>query len=203
GRDVEATAELSLEEAFHGTTRTVQLHGSVACATCGGSGQVASALCHTCQGSGQAARQRRIEVKIPPGVRTGSRVRAAAEGDPGAAGGPSGDLFVLVTVQPHPRFERKGDDLHTEVEVQLLAAVLGGEVNVPTIDGQVALKLPELTQNGKSFRLSGKGMPGLGNPDRRGDLYARVRVRLPEKLTADQKVLFEQLRQSEEVVAHG
>ncbi len=202
GRDVEASAELTLEEAFRGTTRTVQLNAFDPCPTCGGSGKVGSAICHNCHGEGLTSRPRRIEVKVPAGVRTGSRVRVPAEGEPGA-GGPRGDLYLVVTVLPHSRFDRKGDDLHTEVEVPVVDAVLGGEVTVPTIDGRVALTLPELTQNGRVFRLKGKGMPHLSDPGRRGDLHARVNARLPGKLSAEERRLFEQLRSGAEVNVHG
>lgn len=194
GQDVDTTIEVSLEEAFHGTTRTIQLHSAEPCPTCDGSGQVAGAVCHTCSGAGQVTRPRRLEVKVPRGVKTGSRVRVTGEGRPGTGGGPSGDLFLVVTVLPHSRFERKGDDLYTTVTVPLVDAVLGGEVEVRTLDGKVALKIPELTQNGRQFRLSGKGMPVLGAQGKRGDMFARVNVQLPERLTQQQRRLFEQLR---------
>ncbi|GAB4329854.1 MAG: J domain-containing protein [Dehalococcoidia bacterium] len=194
GQDIEMPIEVSLEEAFHGTTRTVQLQSAEPCTTCSGSGEVAGAVCHVCGGAGQTVRPRRLEVKIPAGVKTGSRVRVAGEGRPGFGGGPPGDLYLVVTVQPHQRFERKADDLYTTVSVPLFDAVLGGEVEVRTLDGRVALKIPELTQNGRQFRLSGKGMPVLGSPGKRGDLFVRVNVQLPERLTAEQRRLFEQLR---------
>ena len=196
GQDIEMPIEVSLEEAFHGTTRTVQLQSADPCATCNGSGEVAGAVCHVCGGAGQTVRPRRLEVKVPAGVKTGSRVRVAGEGRPGFGGGPPGDLYLLVTVQPHQRFERKADDLYTTVSVPLFDAVLGGEVEVRTLDGRVALKIPELTQNGRQFRLSGKGMPVLGSPGKRGDLFVRVNVQLPEQLTAEQRRLFEQLRET-------
>jgi DnaJ-class molecular chaperone len=130
-------------------------------------------------------------VKIPPGVDTGSKVRVAREGQAGAAG-QRGDLMLVVDVRKHPRFERTGDDLRVEVEVPLTTAVLGGEVEVPTITSKVMLKIPPLTQNGRVFKLSGLGMPRL-NREGRGHLHARVRVQLPEKLDDHQRELFEQL----------
>lgn len=193
GQDVETPVEVSLEEAFRGTTRTVRLQTPELCRTCGGTGEVAGAICHTCDGTGQVLRDRRLEVKVPPGVKTGSRVRIAGEGRPGIGGGPSGDLYLVVTVLPHPRFERKGDDLYMEQPVPLLDAVLGGEVEVQTIDGRVALRIPELTQNGRQIRLAGKGMPALGG-GKRGDLFVKVRVQLPEKLTPEEREHFEALR---------
>ena len=193
GADVEHRVEVTLEEAFHGTTRTLQLATQQACATCGGSGEIAGAVCHICQGSGVTPKSRRLEVKIPPGVDTGSRVRIAREGQPGAAGGPGGDLYLVISVRPHERFERKGADLYVDVQAPLTDAVLGAEVEVPTLTGQVALKVPPLTQNGKAFRLANLGMPRLKGQGR-GHLYARLRVMLPEKLDEREKELFEELR---------
>jgi DnaJ-class molecular chaperone len=194
GQDVETPVEVSLEEAFAGTARTVRLQSVEPCRTCGGTGEVAGAICHSCEGAGQAARERRLEVKAPPGVKTGSRVRIGGEGRPGLGGGPPGDLYLLVTVLPHVRFERRGDDLFVDVDVPLTGAVLGGEVHLTTIDGRVALRIPELTQNGRQIRLAGKGMPVLGPGGGRGDLIARVRVQLPEQLSDEERQHFEALR---------
>ncbi|KKM62878.1 hypothetical protein LCGC14_1517190 [marine sediment metagenome] len=159
GQNVEYAAEVTLEEAFQGATRLLQLQSEEACATCGGSGQIAGAVCHVCEGAGASLRPKRIELKIPAGVRDGSRVRIAGEGHtPASRGGPRGDLYVVVKVRPHSRFERKGDDLTTEVGVPLEDAVLGGEVEVSTLSGKrpdgrpsgrVALKIPPLTQSGR------------------------------------------------------
>lgn len=194
GQNLEYGVELTLEEAYHGTFRMLELTTEEACATCGGAGRIAGAICHLCQGTGALLRPRRLEVKIPAGVRAGSRVRVAGEGRPGLGGGPRGDLYLVVSLRPHPRFERKGDDLYTEVAVPLEDAVLGGEVAVPTLAGkQVMLKVPPLTQNGKVFRLAGLGMPHLEGKGK-GDLYARVRVVLPEELSEGERELFEQLR---------
>ena len=195
GQDVESPTEVTLEEAAAGTARTINLQSSEPCGICGGSGAIGNARCHTCGGAGEALKPRRLEVKVPPGVRTGSRVRIAGEGRPGSGGGPSGDLYLLVTVLPHARFERNGDDLTVEVAVPYLDAVLGGEVEAPTLTGRVMLTIPPLTQNGRRIRLSGKGMPVLGRRDRRGDLIARVNVVLPEHLSERERALFEELRQ--------
>jgi DnaJ-class molecular chaperone len=162
--------EVSLEEAFHGATRTL--------ATEGDHGDT-----------------RRIEVKIPPGVDTGSRVRIAGEGTAGF-NGQRGDLYLVITVRPEARFERKGDDLYVDVETPLTTPVLGGEVTVHGIEKKVALKLPPATQNGQTFRLAGLGMPHLGAPARRGDLFARVKVRLPKDLDEGAKLLFSQLKEA-------
>ncbi|MBE7518963.1 MAG: J domain-containing protein [Thermoflexaceae bacterium] len=194
GQDIETPVEVSLEEAFRGTARVVQLQSAEACPTCGGSGQIAGAICHACEGLGQSARPRRLEVKVPAGVKTGSRVRVAGEGRAGTGGGTPGDLYLVVTVQPHPRFERRGDDLMVDIPVPVVDAVLGGEVEVPTIDGRVALRIPELTQHGRQFRLAGKGMPVLGAPGKRGDLLARVHIEVPARLSDHERELFQQLR---------
>ena len=195
GSDVQQPVEVTLEEAFHGTARTLEMLSTEPCPTCGGSGQIAGATCHTCQGAGMLQRPRRLEVKIPAGVATGSKVRIAKEGQPGIGGGRKGDLLLVVTVRPHPRFERKGDDLYEDVDVPLTTAVLGGEAEVPTMTARVMLKIPPLTQNGKAFKLTGLGMPHLGR-DGKGDLYARIRVRLPDQLDERQQRLFKDLQEA-------
>ena len=195
-RDVQQPVEVTLEEAYHGTARVLQMEREEPCTTCGGQGQVAGAVCHVCRGAGAVARPRRLEVKIPPGVRDGSRVRVAGEGGVGPAG--AGDLYLVVSVRPHERFERRGDDLQTEVEVPLTDAVLGGEVQVPTLTSRVMLKIPPLTQNGRNFRLGGLGMPRLGGSGR-GDLYARVKVVIPSELSTEERELFEKLRALQKV----
>ncbi|HEY92504.1 MAG TPA: DnaJ domain-containing protein [Dehalococcoidia bacterium] len=164
GRDVEHPMKVTLEEAYHGTARTISL------------------------GDGE-----RLEVKIPPGVKDGSRVRIAGKGGQGY-GGTRGDLYLVISVKPHRLFERRGDNLHVEVSVPLVVAMLGGEVQVPTLKGKLALKIPPETQNGRAFRLAGQGMPHLDNSVR-GDLLAKVNVVLPTNLTQQQKELFKQLGQ--------
>jgi len=169
GTDLEYPTEVSLEEAFHGAVRVLDL-------------------------ASPNGGRRRLEVKVPAGVQSGARIRLAGEGNAGVGGGKPGDLYLTVTVRPHGTFERKDDDLHTEVGVPLYTALLGGEVRVPTIKGtRVALKIPADTQNGRVFRLTGLGMPhanGSGN----GDLYARVKVNLPNDLSARERELFDELR---------
>jgi curved DNA-binding protein len=163
GQDVEATVEITLQEAFHGTTRALERNGH------------------------------RIRVRIPRGARTGSKVRLRGKGGQGYSGGPPGDLQLNITVKPHPIFERDNDDLRREVDVDLYTAVLGGQVRVPTLDGDVSLKIPSGTESGKTFRLRGKGMPHPGNPQLRGDLLATVQVRIPQGLSAQERHLFEEL----------
>ena len=138
---------------------------------------------------------KRLEVKIPPGVKGRSRVRLAGKGQPGYGGAPSGDLYLLISVRLHPLFERRDDDLYVEVSVPLTVAVMGGEVMVPTPKGtNLSLKVPPETQNGQSFRLAGQGMPHLGDSTR-GDLFARVKVVLPTNLSPQEKELFRKLKE--------
>jgi len=191
GRDMEAPVEVTLEEAYHGTTRTISLQVEEPCSTCQGSGWIQNVPCSTCRGSGVAARIKRLEVKIPPGVKNGSRVRIAGKGQPGY-GGANGDLYLRISVKPHRLFERRGDNLYVEVSVPLTAAMLGGEVQVPIPNGKLALKIPPETQNGRVFRLAGQGMPHLGNSSR-GDMLAKVKIVLPTKLSQQEKELFKRL----------
>jgi curved DNA-binding protein len=165
GSDQEHPIEIALEEAFHGTIRTLEWEDG-----------------------------RRIEAKIPPGVKTGSRVRLSGQGGYGSSGGQAGDLFLKVKVLPHARFQREGDDLKTTISVDLYTAILGGQVPVTSLDRVVNLTIPAETGNGKQFRLRGLGMPNLRNPDKRGDLYAIVSIEIPRNLSEKEKQLFEQLR---------
>ncbi|HUF54097.1 MAG TPA: J domain-containing protein [Dehalococcoidia bacterium] len=206
GQNIEYATEITLEEAYHGTMRQLHLQGEVPCPTCSGTGHIASAVCHECQGVGSVVRPRTIEVKIPAGARDGTRVRIAGEGSSGMGGaqtggrraGPRGDLYVVTKVRPHARFERKGDDLIADVPVPVEDAVLGGEVQVETLAGKrIAITIPELTQNGTQIKLKGLGMPKLSGKGS-GDLYARVRITIPESLTDEQRVLFEQLRKAKD-----
>ena len=193
GRDIESPVEVTLEEAYHGTNRTLSLQVEEPCASCQGSGWIQNVPCATCQGAGAVARRKRLEVKIPAGVRTGSRVRIAGKGQPGY-GGASGNLYLVISVKPHRSLERRGDNLYVDVPVPLTIAILGGEVQVPTLKGKLALKIPAETQNGRSFRLAGQGMPHLGSSGR-GDLLARVNIVLPTKLSPKEKELFRQLNE--------
>ncbi len=173
GADLEQPVEVTLAEAYRGTSRLLTLRLP----------------------DGQT---RRLEVRIPPGVDDGSRVRIAGQGLPGQAGGPPGDLYVVVAVRPDPRFERRGDDLYHRVAAPLAVLLLGGEVRVPTPDGRtLALTVPAGTPDGRVFRLRGQGMPRLGQPDQRGDLHVEVHVRLPERLSPRQRELLEEFARLE------
>ena len=169
GRDIENEIELSLEDAYNGTTQRL-------------------ALTHD-------GHRRTVDVRIPAGVVTGSRVRISGEGEQGVGGGEAGHLYLRVRLTPHPTFELKGRDLHVRVSVPVTIAVLGGEADVHTVSGKTArLRIPPMTQNGQVFRLKGYGMPAVGKPDEKGDLYARIDVQLPTQLTAEEREHYEALR---------
>jgi curved DNA-binding protein len=153
GRNVEFELDLTLEEAYHGTDRLLEIDGH------------------------------RIQATIPPGVRTGSRVRLSGQGEPGHNNGPAGDLYLIVHILPNETFEREGDDLHIDVPVDIFTAIAGGETRIPTLDKPLILKIPPRTNARRSFRLRGKGMPHLGDPKTHGDLFALVRLVLPEPLS--------------------
>jgi len=193
GQDIESTIEVTLEEAYHGSKRVIHLQTEEPCTACGGTGRVGNRVCTMCNGAGGKIIPKRLEVKIPAGVRDGSRIRIAGEGVSGRAGGKKGDLYLVAKVLPHKLFERKGDDLYTEVSVPLATAILGGEVRLPTLKGNLSLKIPPETQNGRVFRMAGKGMPQLGN-SKYGNMFAKLKVVLPTNLTGEEKKLFERLR---------
>lgn len=159
-----------------------------ACPTCHGSGEIIEDPCGTCRGLGQVETQKTLSIKIPPGVDSGDRIRHSGEGAPGEQGGPAGDLYVLIEVKPHPIFKRNDADLLCDMPISFVAAALGGEIEVPTLDGRVALKIPAETQTGKVFRLRGKGVQPVrgGSP---GDLLVSVHVETPVKLTSEQHEL--------------
>jgi curved DNA-binding protein len=172
GRDIEQEIQLGLEEAFHGATRRFGLVSD--------------------------GHERTVDVRIPAGVSDGSRVRIAGEGEPGAGGAQSGDLYLRIRLPPNPIFERKGRDLYIRVAVPLTTAVLGGEVDVHTLGGKtLRLRIPPTTQQGQVFRLKGHGMPAVGKPDERGDLYATVSVAVPQSLTPEERAHYEALAKLE------
>ena len=163
GQDIDQPTTISLEEAYTGTQRILQI-GS-----------------------------RRLEIKIPPGVANGSRVRVAGEGHPSPNGGPPGDLYLVITVRDHPRFKREGDNLRLVLPVDLYDMILGSEVTVETLKGRVSLSIPPETRAGQTFRLRGRGMPNLRKPDQVGNLYVEVQPIIPQSLTSQEVTLYEQL----------
>jgi molecular chaperone DnaJ len=161
------------------------------CPACQGSGQQISNPCADCNGQGRKHETRTLSVKVPAGVDNGDRIRLAGEGEAGANGAPPGDLYVEVRVRPHRIFERDGDDLYCEVPVPFTLAAMGGELEIPTLEGQVKLKIPAETQTGRMFRLKGKGVKSVRS-HRTGDLMCRVVLETPVKLTREQKDLLRQ-----------
>ena len=158
------------------------------CPNCKGAGTVIADPCTSCQGRGRVRKTKTLSVKVPAGVDDGDRIRLSGEGEAGRNGGPPGDLYVEVRVEPHKIFEREGADLACEVPISIATATLGGEVELPTLDGHVSLKVPAGTQSGKTFRLRGKGVTTVRDP-RLGDLFAKVAVETPVNLTSEQKDL--------------
>ncbi len=194
GEDQEQPIEVTLEEAFQGSTRQLQIQSSEICSYCNGSGLRSGQRCTLCAGRGVTPRSKRLEVRIPAGVDEGTRVKVPGEGGPGLSGGPRGDLLLKVHLLPHPAFVRKAADLHTTATIPLYTAMLGGEIIVSSPRGnKFALSVPSETQNNKIFRLTGQGMPVL-NGNTRGDMYVKVEVVLPSNLSDAEKSLFQQLR---------
>jgi DnaJ-class molecular chaperone len=191
GEDVQANVTISLEEAYSGARKSFAFEVAEPCPTCHGSGNVGGTPCATCHGSGWQRGRHEVDVRIPAGVRTGQKVRVAAEG----AGGPGvrGDLYLAVTVAPHPQFERKGDDLHVTVPLTAPEAALGTTLEVPTMRGKVSMKIPPATSSGRTFRLPGYGIPRLkggGN----GDQLVTTRIVMPADLRPDETALYEKLK---------
>ena len=203
GEDIEQRVEVTFQEAYTGGMRTFNIQSTEACPVCRGTRVVAGKSCTNSNGLGMLARSKRIQIKIPPGVDNGSKIRVAGEGQPGGGGGPRGDLFLVISVKPDLLFERKGDDLFGDIDIDLVTAMLGGEVAVPTPEGRkLVLTIPPETQNGRLFRLANKGMPhlrGEGN----GSLFARVKVVLPMGLNDDERGLFEKLARSRGAKVHS
>jgi curved DNA-binding protein len=163
GQDIEAELSVTLEESFHGSSRVIQIG------------------------------EKKIEAKIPRGVRTGSRIRLSGQGRPGSSGGRSGDLYLTITVQEDPRFVRENDNLKIDIPVDFYTALFGGETSLKTLSGEVLLKIPPMSQSGKKFRLKGKGMPKLEQPKEHGDLYAQIKIVLPENITETELNTLKQL----------
>jgi molecular chaperone DnaJ len=168
------------------------------CPTCQGTGTVITDPCAKCKGEGRVLRDKTVEVKVPAGVEDGTRIRYSEQGEAGVNGGPPGDLYVVLHVKDHAFFERQGKDLYCTVPVSFSQAALGAQIKVPTLEGEHALKVPEGTQTGQTFRLKGKGVPSL-NGHGRGDLYVEVKIQTPKKLTKKQRELLQQLNEITEI----
>jgi molecular chaperone DnaJ len=232
GADLEYHIDITLEEAYTGTEKYIEIYHTATCSVCagsgaergsgskacpkcngsgyigynrglfsfsqscdrcGGAGQVITEPCKECHGRGKVKKSSKITLKIPAGVDTGTSIRVREKGEAGELGGPSGDLYVVIRIKPDEKYERKGDDLIGSVSVSFSTAALGGEIQVPTINGKVNMKIPPGTQVNRVFRLEGKGMPSLQHRGK-GDQYVKVVITVPTKLTQEQRRLLEELK---------
>jgi curved DNA-binding protein len=191
GRDVEGDILVTLEEAMHGSVRSVSVRSAVPCEHCGGSGQRARHVCNVCGGTGQVAKTETHQVKIPPGVTEGQRLRVAGRGEAGPRGAAAGDLYLRVRLAKHPEFEVQDHDLLHEVELAPWEAVLGANISVPTLEGRVNIKIPAGTQNGQKLRVRGRGLPHRGGGS--GDLIVQMQVEVPPRVSDAERKLWEQL----------
>ena len=180
--------QLRYQQGFFTVART--------CGQCRGTGSIISSPCATCRGTGRVQQTRKLTVKIPAGIASGQRLRLSAEGEAGAGGGPAGDLYVVVHVQEHPFFHRDGNDLFCEIPLNYTTLALGGEITIPSLEGEQTLKIPEGTQTGATFRIRGKGMSDVVAGRGRGDLLVTVKVVTPRKLTKEQRKVLEQLAEA-------
>jgi DnaJ-class molecular chaperone len=189
---LETTIDLTLAEAYEGGKKSVSLQLEDRCPRCGGTGTSGKGICPQCHGTGRTIETKRFDVTIPKGVREGQRIRLTGQGGSGAGGGANGDLFLIVKFTGDKRYERKGDDLYVDLPVSIYDLVLGGDVRVPTMTGDVTMTIPAGTQNNKMLRLSGKGMPKLKNAGF-GDEYVRLVGQLPTELSDKENKLFREL----------
>jgi len=174
----------------------MQMQSQTTCPTCSGRGKIIKNPCNVCRGKGKVRKNHTIKPKVPAGIDHGQSFRIRNEGDAGSNGGPNGDVLVETVIKRHPIFERQGMDVFCEVPVTFTQAALGGEIQVPTLDGKITYNIPEGTQTGKQFSISGAGIPSVNNPKRRGSHYFTVTVETPTKLTKEQKELLRQLDDS-------
>jgi DnaJ-class molecular chaperone len=192
GQDLETTIELGLRDVYDGGSKSVSLQIEDVCPRCHGTGTESGRLCPQCHGTGHVLIHRRFEVTIPKGIGDGQRIRLAGQGGAGISGGPNGDLYLVVKLNDDPTYKRKGDDLYVDLPVSFYDLALGGEVNVPTLSGQVAMTIPAGTQNNRLLRLSGRGMPRVKGKGT-GDQYVRLIGQLPTNLSDKETKLFKEL----------
>ncbi len=190
GRDIEGDIMVTLEEALRGSVRSVSLRRAAACDQCGGTGQSGRKPCAACHGEGVVSRTETHQVKIPPGITDGARLRIGGKGEAGVGGGPPGDLFLTVQLAGHPDFRVEGANLYYDLELAPWEAVLGASVSVPTLEGSVNIRIPPGTQTGQQLRVRGRG---LGRESDRGDLHVLIRVQVPKDITDAERRLWEQL----------
>jgi DnaJ-class molecular chaperone len=189
---LETTIELTLRDIFEGGTKAVSLQIEDLCPRCQGSGTENGHLCPQCHGTGRVLLNKRFDVSIPRGIGDKQRIRLAGQGGAGINGGPNGDLYLIVQLQDDPTYKRKGDDLYVDLPVSIYDLLLGGDVNVPTLSGQVAMTIPAGTQNNRLLRLAGRGIPKVKSKGS-GDQYVRLIGQLPQNLSDKEKKLFKEL----------
>lgn len=191
GQDIEGDLMVTLEEAMRGSVRSVSVRRAVPCEDCGGTGQRGRKVCPTCGGNGQVAKNETYQVKIPAGVSEGQRLRLAGRGEAGVGGGAAGDLYLRVRLARHPDFEVDGHNLVYQAELAPWEAVLGANISVPTLNGQVSIKIPPGTQNGQKMRVRGRGLPQRSGEN--GDLIVQTQIEVPPTITDNERKLWEQL----------
>jgi len=194
GNDIESPIELTLKEAAFGTRKVLEFNKETVCHECGGTGIKGNMMCQLCHGKGVVFKPRRLEVSIPPGVKDGFKIRMKGEGAVSRSGGNPGDLYLVVKLRHHPYFELKDGDLYCDVPITITEAVLGAEIDVPTLKGSLTMKIPPGTQTGRVFRLREQGFPSLNNKKKNGDFFVRTRVVIPENISNDEKKVYEKLK---------
>ena len=191
GEDLESEIELTIEEAYQGITRSIRVSGNSVCPGCGGTGTKERNFCSQCGGTGAVPDEKVLDVKVPTGVKEGSRIRLKGQGGSGLGGGPKGDLFLKVRLKPHPVYNLRGSDIEVAAVIRPDQAVLGDRIPIKTLDGEVNLKVPPGSKNGSKLRLRGKGFPDKNNT--RGDQYVRLVIDTPADLSDQEKDLYKQL----------
>ncbi|MCH9806805.1 MAG: TIR domain-containing protein [Alphaproteobacteria bacterium] len=204
GSDLRFDMTITLEEAYSGKHAQVRIPTSPPCEKCNGSGNekgTGSQACQNCHGTGRASKDKNLSVNIPAGVEDGTRIRLAGEGEPGAGGGPTGDLYIFLSIEPHPIFQRDGSDIFCRVPVSMTTAALGGKIDVPNLEGTISqVAIPEATQWGKQYRLRGKGMPKLRSVET-GHLYVQIEIETPQELRNDAKAFIQDLQRQRPSIA--
>lgn len=191
GEDLESEIELTLEEAYRGVTRSLRVSGSAVCPGCGGTGTKDHSFCPQCGGTGNIPDEKTLEVKVPAGVKEGSRIRLKGQGGSGLGGAPKGDLFLKVRLRPHPSYKLNGSNIEVDAVIRPEQAIFGDRIPVETLDGKVNLKVPPNSRNGNKLRLRGKGFPDKNSS--RGDQLVRLIIDTPKDLSEDEKELYKKI----------
>ncbi len=191
GNDIDAELKITLEEAFNGGARSVTLQKKETCPSCGGKGVVGKKICAACNGMGVKVKPRRLDIKIPAGIKDGTKMRLAGQGEEGIGGGPSGDLYLHIKLEPHPHFTVLGYDVQIELPLMPWEAVLGAEVEVLTLKGYAKMKITPGTQSGQRLRLRGQGLSGKGG--KRGDQFVKIKILVPKEISEKETHIYEEL----------